>query len=438
MSVVNEPLESDVPALRSANLACGQLVAGQILTWREHLHRKVEAIALLEGDRARRRISLDLTPLDIPWPPRRTRTRVARRASRQDRYASGQIVTPLTFIAKGLMRSLDVTDGTGRSLPVLGRRDNGELATAALEAVVTAHTRHAPDLAQWRTLHRIACGNPDEATPLAEALIADLALELLAANFVRDLTANFLLCVLLPRSVAGTRQVVKFSYHWEDVSAAELHADPRRLTRTSAGLGFGPFPIQIALGSPTSAASYHLEVPVPDGLICTSLVLPTGSGGLHTDWTVTPFGHAYDSYDTDTATPAEARLEVSSHGLLPTVTLAAIATFAIFAFSIGLPNALGTLRGSAGGANGLLLFGPALLLALITGRGENTLVSKLLLPLRAVSVGLSGLLFIAGASLVGQLRHPWITSLWWVCAVLSGGSAIVTVIATVKLRRRGG
>lgn len=438
MQSVSEPSGTGSAALRRRYAEIGQDLASVVLSWRDFNHRKVEAIALLEGARARRRISLDVTPVALTWPPIQ---RQSDRTRPSPAPPSIQIVAPLTLIEKAPMRSLDVTDSSGRSLPVLGRRDNGLLATAALDAVITAEIGSAPSDEAWHKLYRLAFADREGAGDLAEDIIAEHSLDSVPANFVRDLAGNFLLCAVLAATAANMRQVIKYSYHWQadDIAAAGSgNLVERSIPRLSAGLGFTSFAIQLNLGSPSSAASYHLEVPAPQGLICTAVRLPMGAGGEPQDTTVTAFGHAYECYDGDPADSATIELAVSSHGLHPAVSAAAVGTASFFLLAVLLPNALDTLRSSRGGANGLLLFGPALLLALVAGRQENTLVSALLLPLRLVAVLLSGLLFVGGASLVGQLQHPWITDLWWLSTVVTVVVAILLSCATCRIRSRGG
>ena len=343
------------------------------------------------------------------------------------------------------MRSLDVVDAQGRSVPVLGRRDNGLLATAALEAAVAGDLGDRVTTEQWRQLLVIACGDPAGSLTAAEEFIAHHALSTVVAEFVRDTASNFLLCVVVPAESAGTRQVLKYSWHWDadlllqpPSGAAEKRSRTSRffgaVGRLGPGLGLQDFAFDIALGSPSSAASYHLEVPAPVGLKCRSLDLPLGAGGKPNDVSSSAFGHAYDTYDNDPDDDATVRMNISEHGLHPLVTGAAFGTSAIFILALTLSNALATLLANGPGANSLLLFGPATLLAVLVGRRENVVASFVLLPLRLVAVGLSLLLFVGGATLVGALRHPWITIYWTSAAVLSAASAIVLAIGTFRLR----
>jgi hypothetical protein len=441
---VQEKSDIELAALSRDYQFAGQLVAGAVLYWQRWCHRKVEAIALLEGERARRRISVDCTPTGIPWPPNRG---AGRRRPRplQRRREPKQVVVPLTFVAKQPMRSLDVVDDQGRSVPVLGRHDNGNLAAAALEAVVTAEIERPVTTELRRELFQIACGDSDFAGGVAARVIADLNLADLAAAFMLDLARNFLFCVVMPSEAAGARQVVKYSYHWEsgDVLQPAVAQGKHKLVqrivlrwrRTAAGLGLNPFSFALRLGSPNSAASYHLEVPAPPGLVCASVTLPPGTGGAPTDNSTSAFGHAYDSYESEPAADASIEMNMSPHGLHLLVTLSALGTFVTFFLAVTLPNALHTLGVTAGGAAALLLFGPASLLALVAGKRENVVAGFILLPLRIIATSLSGLLFVAGATLVGSLHHPWITGYWVLATVLSGVSAILLACGTVVLRQ---
>ena len=345
------------------------------------------------------------------------------------------------------MRSLDVVDAEGRSLPVLGRRDNGLLAAAALEAAVGGDIGYRVSIEQWRQLLVIACADPSDSVVAAEEFVAHHALSTVVAEFLRDTARNFLLCVVVAAEKADTRQVLKYSWHWDaerllqppgDVSETGGKATKliHAIGRLGPGLGLQDFSFEIALGSPSSAASYHLEIPAPAGLKCRSLDLPPGAGGKPHDVSSTAFAHAYDTYENDPGSNATVRMDISEHGLHPLVTGAALGTSAIFVLALTLPNALATLLANGPGANSLLLFGPATLLAVLVGRRENIVASFVLLPLRLMAIGLSLLLFAGGATLVGALRHPWITIFWTTAAILSASSAIVLSVGTLRLRAR--
>lgn len=104
-------------------LEVGKEAAIAIALWDNWTHRKVESLNLLSGERARRRVSVDCTPPEIPWHE----TGILGSGIDQ------ACLVPLALIRKGPpLKSLDVTDDSGRSIHILGRKANGLVAALSL------------------------------------------------------------------------------------------------------------------------------------------------------------------------------------------------------------------------------------------------------------------------------------------------------------------
>jgi len=397
------------------------LLAGSLLDWPGWCHRKVESLQLLEGERARRRVSVDCTP------PRQL-------------IVGDRTLVPLTWIAKGPMRSFDMIDGGGNAVPVMGAAENGELCRNLIALILRFYP--GQEAATDADIDAIVFGQPEAAEEARARVFKGVELDSLAEYLVASVCSNFLLIAVLDRSAAGTRQVLKYSYHWE-VGPKSVHRlrEPVAWAKSVwasalAGLGLADAAVDVAIGSADSAASFHLEVPSPPGLLSTSLELVGGDGGSPRDDRLTAVAHAHARFDGSVEPSARVTFMLSPNGTHRTITLAAWSTAALFWLALLLPGALEALRRAADGTASLLLFGPALLVATLARTGENVITSRLYAPLRALALSLAGLLFVAGASLVGQLNDPWLVRLWSASAVLSVVAAMVLTVARGRMSRR--
>lgn len=414
----------------------GRLLVPSVLRWHGWCHRKVESLELLEGERARRRVSVDCTPPKL-----------------KSDLTSRQVPIPLTWIGKGQLRNFDVADASGQSLPVLGRRENAAVAIGLIMAILEGEEMDASLGETNRSIRSLVAdvclADASDAQEAARRIRQMITLGELSDLLLSAATECFLLLVLIPVEMCGSRQVIKYSYHWEAATALSGHSRrtlasnmiavaERAPKEVLAALGLRSQRIELELAAVDTAASYHLEVPCPQGLLSTGLESPDLETLGVSDKYVSSVAHVhgtYESYLHDPAArfPVRLDLSLSSTGPIGAVTLAAVGTAAIFVLAWALPGAMETLAERSDGASSLLLFGPALLFAVMVRPGENVVTSRIYRPLRGVAVLLSILLFIAGASLVGQLNEPWMTFLWRGSAIVSGLIAILLVAGTVRL-----
>jgi len=340
------------------------------------------------------------------------------------------------------MRSFDMMDGAGNAVPVLGAAENGELCQDLIALILRVYRGPDAPADAESDIDAIVFGQPEAAEAARARLFKDVELDSLAEYLVASVCSNFLLIAVLDGSAAGSRQVLKYSYHWEmgPTSARRLRepvAWAKSVAATAlAGLGLTDAAVDVAIGSADSAASFHLEVPSPPGLLSTSLELVGGDGGSPRDDRLTAVAHAHARFDGSVEPSARVTFMLSPNGTHRTITLAAWSTAALFWLALLLPGALEALRRAADGTASLLLFGPALLVATFARTGENVITSRLYAPLRALALSLAGLLFVAGASLVGQLNDPWLVRLWSASAVLSVVAAMVLTVARGRMSRR--
>lgn len=461
--------------------AQGPALANALADMQLWQHRKVESLRLMEGLHGRRRVSIDCTPpIDkgLAYGPARTVqegrdpledrliVRLAKAVRRWLRYPSKGTsldgaasalgsggttlgepgspeqlrLLPLAFIGKGTLRHFDITAGDGRSLPVLGRRENADAATAALasELIGIEQFENADKLA---ALRRIVDGFPATSIPLGEELfdrgtvggvaITDPeSISIFGTTLVKRLAENFLLVTLLPEADAGARQVLKYSFHW----LVQPGASQGALGRLLVFGGFSAAPLAVEVSGPEAAESYHLEVHAPPGLLTAGLTLPASETGLTSvaaDDSVDVIAHAVGSY-TDRPGDVEARVQllVPGAGLRLLTALVLAYTSATMALMLFLPGAKGALLGASDGAAAVLLAVPAVVVALLTRQGENVIAARLLMPYRVAVTGCAIALVAVGASIVGVLHEPYMHALWW---TVFSGTTITGAFLTVGL-----
>jgi hypothetical protein len=279
------------------DLRLGGAVTLALLNLPEWAHRKVESLALLPGQRGRRRLSLDCTPTCIPWTdPARS----------DDQSTAVPIVVPLTLMAKEVLRDLDVLDDSGRALPVLGSEANGTLAASAIAFMVNFSCGLTAVDENDELIQRIARAGTDVASEAAEELISKLGLDdkdFLASLMIRDLAGGFILSAILPDDRAGVRTVIKWAYHWD---TGRFAPSWRRgfgwleliWKTTAAGTGHIPLQVEVDLNWADYAHSYHLECEAPAGIVCKAITLPVDvSGVARVDRTTGPIAHVNGNFN---------------------------------------------------------------------------------------------------------------------------------------------
>ena len=409
-----------------------------VMRWDEWIHRRVESVHPLDGDRGRIRHSIDCSPPADPRLAYDLRDR-RRRLGRID----GSAMVPLAFVTKGPMRHLDTTGPDGAPLVLLTMRENLELAVSALSWGL-AREGLGVDEAVREALRELV--GPDGLTLQVELerLLADgtwrgdalwpggsLSPEL--GDLLRDLSRNFLLTVLIPAPQLGRRQVVKFSFHW----AVRPLARRDRVRRPLAAFGLSTLTLDIPMMNPADAESYHLEFRTPPELACVSLRLGGSSSSAAVDMSGEPVAHAHGSFDTAHDAVAKVEVRVRRQGPWHVTWAATCLTAVVSWAAIGLPGASSVLRDTGNGGPAILLAAPALLIGLASARSESSLSTWLLTPLRLVNVAMALGLFAMAASIVGGLLYPWNDILW--CSVALGATAaFITLTVGHRLVRPGG
>jgi len=424
----SHPIESVGHSPTASELATGRLLVETIVYWQDWSHRKVESISLLEGERARRRVSVDITVPSIDWP-------IASSAAPSPPHP--QVAIPVTTIAKVQMRGLDAVDDSGRVLPVLGRVDNGLLSVAFLAALLHAERDIAADAALWEYLKAVVMQPPPQATRSAQELITRHGLaSTLSEQYLLRLAAEFIFFVLLPADLVGSRTVVKYAYHWEFGRQFETSSSRMRgmYDKLASGLGWAPRAFTMELGALDTAKSYHLEIPAPPGLHVLALDVPGLTGRESHDSAISTLAHVHGEVSQEApAVNATLELEQDPAGLHRTVKWAAIFVTVLLG-TTGLH--LGELSRDVGTPVTLLLFGPALLLTLLFHPGESIVVSKVVGGLRYVAVLLSAILFVAGLLLALRVDDGLLAASWFVATTMSAALAILLGVGWLRIVTR--
>jgi len=241
----------EAPPLTKDLLSKGQYVAISIDGWPEWAHRKVESLDLLDGQRGRRRVSIDCTPLNpsdlgipampkpkdsesnnepvttftwksfsISFPGRSTKRREAAADALTDQKSirsEEPLLVPLTFMEKRTHRSFDLRDAEGRALALLHSEDNAALAAAAVAYILSVRFDIKVVQKNWPRIYQVAAEHPAAAVTMAQDLIRDMGLTPYPRALLMDIARGFILFAQLPLAAAGNRQILKFSYHWEAI-----------------------------------------------------------------------------------------------------------------------------------------------------------------------------------------------------------------------------
>lgn len=202
-----------------------------LLVESDWVHRQVDALRIAEAGQTRRQVSLDLTvPRELPaWQD------ACLAATSETEAAHPQIAVPLAFLEKRMIQGLDV-HLEGKSLPVLTSWQNVEISmeilgylTDSLESV----SEGVRDLLKALAGRSIA---ESKSAPITgESTVLDLLRETLQTvadktimseretaallglnNYAQTFSNHFLLLVLVPAAMKGSRVIIKYSHDQVD------------------------------------------------------------------------------------------------------------------------------------------------------------------------------------------------------------------------------
>jgi hypothetical protein len=406
-----------------AGITCTALIADP-KSW---IRRRVETVEMLSHEETRRRVSIDFALTEETL----------------DRLAiEDGIVVPISVLTKEPRKKFDLHDESGRSVPVLGRDQNGELAhTALLNAALDALPDDvSDDVIQMLSadLRQVVFSSPDQAADALGFLYGSAeAGDPWRAAIVSDQTCQGLLDVLWSNYVlfavlqpgGARRRILKFSYADDfDLSlpAGPLvqRFAPSEIWRRIRAPDHKYFIVEC--GGAWRAASFHAEVAVPEEL---KVVF----GTLHDFEADAALGRAGDKVN---RLSVYASTEIAA-GSAPGVFLEVAAERggrptqgAVTAVVIAALLWLGVISGldakNPGAAVSTLLAGAALYTGLFAAQGEHRLVRTVFAASRRWLGAVASVALLASASLAMEYPRVHPVALW-------RGCAIVATVAAVRL-----
>jgi hypothetical protein len=375
--------------------------------WR---HRRVETLTVLSHEQMRRAVSVDFT---VP-----KHFRSALRIS-----PAGECIVPLALLAKRPLVHFDLRNEEGHSVPLLTAGQNTLIDDRLLFQVLEGDLEaQRTDDATWRAVS-------EAARPVVEAVLRggapagaveriEHAHGLAPLTVFRDMVATLSDRFVLWAVIRGIdrRRVLKFAYdEWlrHDVGLVHLYDAP----------------------GCAEAASYHVEVAVPDDLRARTTVLSDRTGS------VLAMGRRdsdrpalYFSADPERA-PLGPGITVTygaerGRFLAPAAIVASVITLLV-----ALPRLLADLQelaGSAGPAIGLVLSTSAVFSALVLRTDEHPLLRLMLVRYRLCLLA-STLAALFATAVLGFRADRWLLQAGWaLAAVVSAAAAAILIAAAVR------
>lgn len=418
---------AQVPHFPASDLAAlaGEALLDVTLAWSDWCFRRVDSVHPLEGERGRRRHSMDCTPPPDP-------ALAYREEERQERSVNdvqGPLMVPLTYVTKGPLRHFDAHDSSGQTMPILGANETTELAVEmasrmlAVDGVsVTDRVRAAladiagPATSKWdrEDVQAFTAGGPWRGQYVwepGEGPSDD------AAKLIEVFSRQFLLIALIASKDAGRRQVLKFSYHWHIPRPSWKD----RLRAPLVAARFVPRKVLVPMDAAHATRSYHLEFQTPPELQCYALRLPAADGmakaGSALDTQGMPVAHAHSRYFQQPEKSAEVHLDVPVRGAGLATLMATLFTGLVVGLGLWLPNARENWMDSSDAAIAILLAAPAIYFGLLAVRNESALATSTFRFLRTVMFLSALSLFLVAVSIVGKLEESLQNGLWFVVAL---------------------
>lgn len=417
----------------------GQKLVSLLIGSQSWVHRRVDALRLSGDGSTRLHVSLDVTiPADL----------------RLERPGD-QIAVPLALMEKVPLRHLDTEDGAGKSMAVLDTPLNSRYAFEFLRALTPGWVREDE---AWGAIQKVlgelveSDGGAD-AESVSRRLVAllerskqrrpalteDEYLELsVFTSIAEQLGHQFVFMVEISAERVETRIILKYSVD-QDAPRHSRGQSKRVVFRLQVpDMGF--------------AASQHIEVELPDGVVLERLTLEgTIFGGdvqegLATDepksWlqrtaghvTVRPSARFLNGELWVWVVPAKQGLYRFAKVSVVAVTVVVFATWLIRAYSEFLLREVIIPSPSAS----ILLIGPALLLSWFSRTTEHTLVAKVQGPLRLALLG-TALVLLIMAALAAVPVAPGVWAFTWVVATFIQSAAFLLLLYFASdLRRKLG
>jgi hypothetical protein len=254
----------------------GIMTARLLDPWDRWVHRRVERVTFCDEDALRRDVSIDFT---LPYWFHELRETSCKQAMRQ--------LVPLGFLRKGALVNFSLRNERDESLPLLNVPQNSQVAQAVLMALaqeglqdpqenldsqkpqdsvppeiccdIRDLVREEPYTAE-NTYERLF-STPDKAWQAREKLSNHQPFVTAADLFCRHFLALSMLDI-----ARHERRIVHLSYE-EPLSYEESLSDTERFVRVAKQIAGQARMLIVGVTSLSEAASYHIEVEAPTGLM---------------------------------------------------------------------------------------------------------------------------------------------------------------------------
>jgi hypothetical protein len=431
-----------------------------------YLKRHVETLQIKSASYGRRRLTIDVQlPVD---------ERLGQPRGRGDGVHEFWI--PVTFLAKHPSRSnVDVRDDRGRVVPLLTRDESNEISLAAVQACAKTLLGKEPSPFLIAVVTELV--KYDGMRSEVPLLLIRQALEAEGAkcddkkwrpflDTLRKLAGNYAMWVRF-RGRAGERRVIKFHYDIEferqgilrqrkttrrylvvgrksgAEHALELeepgdknpYSPIRRVAaRVASSTGLGA--VNVGIESPyiVGSDSYHLQAESPPGVETRDidLLAKVPKEANARKWSRDHGAHLYVSRTRlvqESAGLALLTLRIGRRGFMTLAWLSAVLSATLlWLFDLTATKHLKSPEATAA----VLLFGPALLAALVVRPGEHPVATKLFSGIRLL-VALNGILAVGAAAAVAGVRpEGWsVEHTWFILAILASFSAAALTLGWI-------
>lgn len=418
--------------LLDAGIAAMPLIANP-KSW---INRRVETIEMLSHEETRRRVSIDFT---LDAETRRALT-----------IADG-VVIPISVLTKEARRNFDLRDESGRSVPVLGKGQNGTLAhIAVVHAALQAADASAHDLAsiarELREIVFAARGVAKESLetfaeraqrePAWRAVWQDVTCRALLSS----LWSNYVLFAVADPGNCADRRILKYSYGDGPVTR-EGDSLAGRLTRGRLSSWVeSPDRQHFLVECPGAwrAASFHAEVVIPEELRFEHAEIRDLETGRTISAVETNVDRAALYAVEEIGSDADVALDLAIAPERAGSLFQAAVTSVVVAVLLWLGVGSGLDAENPGASVSLLLAGAALFSGISASLGEHRLVGAVFNATRRWLGVVTVCALTASASLAMEVPSARPTLVWSVAAVVCSVSAVRLCWAAIRARGYSG
>ena len=358
----------------------GAMTARLMFPWDQWVHRRVDRVTFSDEDALCRDVSIDFTVPHWFHHMRQTRLRPRRQ------------LVPLGFLRKGAQINFTLRDRSYASLPLLSAPQNAQVAEGVLGYLAKRALGTPVPHQIMADMSSVIREKPGEAEDAYRRLFtardsvsrqrSALATERMFANTAVLFRDSFLALSMIPLA-RHERTVVHFALEEQLFNIGGV----RRVLGQVLG---SPRIVTVGVSSPNEAASYHLEIEAPEGLMITEAVSfqhTRGGPTIKRDQSASRLrrAHCHFAYvPARSSAGAYISLQPRRSSVIRAATLTALLTLAS-TIAIGVRFAHIESEDNAAAA-ALLLAVTGVVGLIVVRSNENEMATTLLFPLRVLAV----------------------------------------------------